>query len=57
MRAIPRGKAGKNIEFGAKIALSVVNKTNRIFKLSWDAYNDGIDLIEQVEAYKKQYKV
>jgi RNAse (barnase) inhibitor barstar len=55
VRAIPRGKAGKSIEFGAKIALSVVNGTNRIHKISWDAYNDGIDLIGQVEAYKKQY--
>ena len=56
VRAIPRGKPGKNIEFGSKIGLSVVNNTNRIFKLSWNAYNDGIDLIGQVEAYKKQYK-
>jgi hypothetical protein len=56
VRAIPRGKPGKKIEFGSKIGLSVVNKTNRIFKLSWDAYNDGIDLIGQVEAYNKQYK-
>jgi transposase, IS5 family len=55
VRAIPRGKAGKNIEFGAKIALSVVNGTNRIYKIDWDAYNDGIDLIGQVEAFKKQY--
>jgi transposase, IS5 family len=56
VRAIPRGKPGKKIEFGSKVGLSVVNKTNRIFKLSWDAYNDGIDLIGQVEAYNKQYK-
>jgi transposase, IS5 family len=55
VRAIPRGKAGKCIEFGAKVALSVVNGTNRIHKISWDAYNDGIDLIGQVEAFKKQY--
>jgi transposase, IS5 family len=55
VRAIPRGKAGKNVEFGAKVALSVVNGMNRIHKISWDAYNDGIDLIGQVEAFKKQY--
>jgi len=55
VRPIVRGKAHKNIEFGSKIALSVVNGTNRIFKISWDAYNDGIDLIGQVEAFKKQY--
>ena len=55
VRAIVRGKSGKNIEFGAKVALSVVNGTNRIFKIAWDAYNDGIDLIGQVEAFKVQY--
>lgn len=55
VRPILRGKAHKNIEFGSKVALSVVNRTNRIFKVSWDAYNDGVDLIGQVEAFKKQY--
>jgi hypothetical protein len=56
VRPILRGKAAKKIEFGSKVALSVVNGKNRIFKISWDAYNDGIDLIGQVEAYKKQYQ-
>lgn len=55
VRPIVRGKDAKHIEFGSKVALSVVNGTNRIFRISWDAYNDGIDLIGQVEAYKKQY--
>ena len=55
VRPIVRGKSGKNIEFGSKVALSVVNGTNRVFKISWDAYNDGIDLIGQVEAFKIQY--
>ncbi len=55
VRPILRGKANKKIEFGSKVALSVVNGTNRIFKISWDAYNDGIDLKGQVEAYFKQY--
>ena len=55
VRPILRGKASKNIEFGSKVALSVVNGTNRIYRISWNAYNDGVDLIGQVEAYKKQY--
>ena len=55
VRPILRGKANKKNEFGAKVGLSVVNGTNRIFKISWDAYNDGIDLIGQVEAFKIQY--
>ena len=56
VRPILRGKAAKKTEFGSKVALSIVNGTNRIFKISWDAYNDGVDLIGQVEAYKKQYQ-
>ena len=56
VRPILRGKAAKKIEFGSKVALSVVNGMNRVFKISWDAYNDGVDLIGQVEAYKKQYQ-
>jgi transposase, IS5 family len=56
VRPILRGKANKKVEFGSKVALSVVNGKNRVFKISWDAYNDGIDLIKQVEAYKIQYQ-
>jgi transposase, IS5 family len=56
VRPILRGKTPKKTEFGSKVALSIVNGTNRIFKISWDAYNDGVDLIGQVEAFKKQYQ-
>jgi IS5 family transposase len=55
VRPILRGKANKKIEFGAKVALSVVNGTNRVFRISWDAYNDGIDLKGQVKAFFEQY--
>ena len=56
VRPIIRGKAAKKTEFGSKVALSIVNGTNRIFRISWDAYNDGVDLIGQVETFKKQYQ-
>jgi hypothetical protein len=55
VRPILRGKANKKIEFGSKVALSVVNGTNRVFRISWDAYNDGIDLKGQVKAFFEQY--
>ncbi len=55
VRPMVRGKAAKKTEFGAKIALSVVNGTNRVFNISWDAYNEGSDLKGQVNAFKKQY--
>lgn len=54
VRPIVRGKASANVEFGAKLSLSLVDGIARIDKLSWDAYNESGDLIEQVEAYKKR---
>jgi len=54
VRPIVRGKAGKNVEFGAKISLSLVNGLCRLHKISWEAYNESGDLIGQIEAYKKQ---
>lgn len=55
VRPIVRGKAGSNVEFGAKLSASVVDGYVRLFKLSWNAYNEGLDLIDQVEDYKKRY--
>ena len=56
VRPIIRGKAGKKVEFGAKISLShrpggYVN----LHRVSWDAYNESGDLTEQVEHYYARY--
>jgi len=55
VRPIVRGKAGAAVEFGAKLTISVVAGFTCIEKLSWDNYNEGIDLIEQIQKYKKRF--
>ena len=52
VRPIVRGKSGKEVEFGAKISLSLANGSCRLFNISWDAYNESGDLIGQIEEYK-----
>ena len=51
VRAIPRGKIKSQIEFGSKLGVSLDHGFTRISTLSWDVYNEGGDLIKQVEAY------
>jgi hypothetical protein len=53
VRPIPRGKTKAQIEFGSKLGVSLDNGYARINTFSWDAYHEGVDLIKQVEAYKK----
>lgn len=55
VRPIVRGKAGKPTEFGAKLSISVVNGFTYLDKISWDAYNEGIDLKEHVERYRSRF--
>jgi len=54
IRPIVRGKAGKAVEFGAKISLSLVDGFSFIDNLSWDSFNESKDLIPQIEKYKKR---
>jgi IS5 family transposase len=53
VRPIPRGKLKSQIEFGAKLGVSLDDGFARINTLSWDAYHEAGDLIKQVEAYKE----
>jgi len=55
VRPIVRGKAGAAVEFGAKMTISVVDGFTFIEKISWDNYNEGTDLIEQIENYRKRF--
>lgn len=55
VRPMVRGKAGAKTEFGAKISVSVVDGLVYLDKLSWDAYNEGQDLISQVEKYQEKF--
>ena len=53
VRPIVRGKDKAQVEFGAKLGVSIQNGYARINTLSWEAYNEGSDLKKQVEAYKR----
>ena len=56
VRPIIRGKAGKRVEFGAKISISHQSEGYvSLDTLSWDAYNESSDLPAQIEAYKKRF--
>jgi transposase, IS5 family len=52
IRPIVRGKAGKNVEFGAKLSASYFDGYVFLDHLSWDNFNESGDLKVQVEAYK-----
>lgn len=51
LRPIVRGKAGKPVEFGAKLDISVSNGWTRLEYWSFDAYNESTKLIETIERY------
>ena len=55
VRPIIRGKAKCNVEFGAKVAISLVDGFSFVDKISWDSYNESTDLIKQIESYKKRF--
>ena len=53
IRPIVRGKAGKSVEFGAKISASCFEGYVFLDRMSWDNFNESGDLKTQVEAYHK----
>jgi hypothetical protein len=55
VRPIKRGKAGAETEFGAKISVSLVEGYSFLDRLSWDAYNESVDLIEQIDKYRQRF--
>jgi IS5 family transposase len=55
VRPIVRGKVKANVEFGAKVAISLVDGYALMEKLQWDNFNEGITLQESVEAYYKRF--
>lgn len=52
IRPIVRGKAGKAVEFGAKLSASCFEGYVFLDHISWDNFNESGDLKAQVEAYK-----
>lgn len=51
LRPIVRGKAKTPTEFGAKLDISLSDGFIRVERLSFDAFNESLDLIEAVEHY------
>ena len=55
VRPIKRGKAGRDTEFGVKLSLSVVGGFSFVDRLSWDNYNESLDLVDQIERYHRRF--
>ncbi len=54
IRPIVRGKAGKPVEFGAKLDISVSDGWARLEVLSFDAYNESSNLQDMAERYHER---
>ena len=52
VRPIVRGKAGKPVEFGAKLSVSCFDDYVFLDHARWDNFNESGDLKDQIEAYK-----
>lgn len=57
VRPIVRGKARSPVEFGQKLAFSVVNGFTFIDGQSWDNFSEGVTLIESADKYKARHGV
>jgi len=55
VRPIKRGKAGRDTEFGAKLSISVVDGFSFVDRISWDNYNESLDLVDQIETYRRRF--
>jgi IS5 family transposase len=56
IRPIVRGKARCNVEFGAKISISVTGEGFTFLdRLSFDPYNEGENLKAQARAYRRRH--
>jgi hypothetical protein len=56
VRPIVCGKLNKPVEFGAKLSVSLNQEgIARVDHLRWHAFNEGGDLVAQVEAYRERY--
>lgn len=52
VRPIVRGKKTANVEFGAKIQVSLMDGYAFLEELSWEAFNEGTRLMAAIEQYK-----
>ena len=52
VRPIVTGKQAAMVEFGSKLGLSLFNGYLKADHISWDAYHEAQDLVQQAENYK-----
>ncbi len=58
VRPIVRGKAGRSVEFGSKMSVSLTDSgLAKVDHFSFDAFHEGADLKGQVEQYYERYGV
>jgi len=55
VRPIVRGKAKSNVEFGAKISVSLVSGFSFVDRINWNNYNESGDLESQIESYRNRF--
>ena len=55
IRPIVRGKAKSNVEFGAKVSLSLIDGFSFVDKIGWDSYNESGDLVGQIKKYRERF--
>ena len=55
VRPMVRGKDRANVEFGSKINISEVEGFVRLDHIGWDNYDEGADLVLQVERFRELY--
>lgn len=55
VRPIKRGKVSADTEFGAKLSISLIDGVSFVDRISWDNYNEGPDLISQIESYRERF--
>lgn len=53
VRPIVRGKAVSSVEFGVKISVSLVDGVSFVERISWDAYNEFMGLVQQIDAFRR----
>jgi hypothetical protein len=55
VRPIKRGKAGADVEFGAKVSASVVDGFVFVDRISWENFNESTELKDQIRVYKNRF--
>lgn len=55
VRPIVRGKASADVEFGAKVSVSLVDGFTFVDRIGWEPYNESTCFKEQVEGYRKRF--